>query len=94
MEKVTGIGGLFFRAHDPKALGHWYQQHLGVSLTPSSYEESVWEQDAGPTVFSPLPETSDHFGDAHKLWMVNFFESGISTGSQPNLTNCRNRDQD
>src|ERR1700681_1046596 len=28
---VTGIGGLFFRAHDPKALGHWYQQHLGVS---------------------------------------------------------------
>jgi hypothetical protein len=35
MEKVTGIGGLFFRAH-PKALGSWYQQHLGVSLTPSS----------------------------------------------------------
>jgi hypothetical protein len=28
MEKVTGIGGLFFRAHDPKALGSWYQQHL------------------------------------------------------------------
>jgi glyoxylase I family protein len=42
MEKVTGIGGLFFRAHDPKALGSWYQQHLGVSLTPSSYEEPVW----------------------------------------------------
>jgi hypothetical protein len=41
MEKVTGIGGLFFRAHDPKALGHWYQQHLGVSLTPSSYGESA-----------------------------------------------------
>jgi len=72
MEKVTGIGGLFFRAHDPKALGHWYQQHLGVSLTPSSYEESVWEQEAGPTVFSPFPETSDHFEDAHKVWMVNF----------------------
>ena len=33
MEKVTGIGGLFFRAHDPKALAFWYQQHLGVSLT-------------------------------------------------------------
>ena len=32
MEKVTGIGGLFFRAHDAKALGQWYQQHLGVSL--------------------------------------------------------------
>jgi glyoxylase I family protein len=72
MEKVTGIGGLFFRAHDPKALGQWYQQRLGVSLTPSSYEESVWQQEAGPTVFSPFPETSDYFGDANKVWMVNF----------------------
>jgi glyoxylase I family protein len=71
-EKVTGIGGLFFRAHDPKALGRWYQQHLGVSLTPSSYEDSVWQQEAGPTVFAPFEETSDYFGDAHKVWMVNF----------------------
>jgi len=72
MEKVTGIGGLFFRAHDPKALGRWYQQHLGVSLTPTSYEESPWQQEAGPTVFAPFEETSDYFGDAHKFWMVNF----------------------
>jgi glyoxylase I family protein len=72
MEKVTGIGGLFFRAHDPKTLASWYQKHLGVSLTPSSYDEPVWEQEAGPTVFGPFPETSDYFGDAHKVWMVNF----------------------
>ena len=72
MEKVTGIGGLFFRAHDPAALGRWYQQHLGVSLTPSSYEESAWQQEAGPTVFAPFAETSDYFGDVHKVWMVNF----------------------
>jgi glyoxylase I family protein len=39
MERVTGIGGLFFRARDPAALGQWYQEHLGVTLTPSSYEE-------------------------------------------------------
>jgi hypothetical protein len=44
MEKVTRIGGLFFRAHDPKALGRWYQQHLGISLTPSSLQGSVWQQ--------------------------------------------------
>ncbi len=72
MEKVTGIGGLFFRAHDPKALAGWYQQHLGVSLIPSSYEESPWQQEAGPTAFAPFPETSDYFGDAQKSWMVNF----------------------
>jgi hypothetical protein len=62
MEEVTGIGGLFFRAHDPTALGHWYQEHLGVSLTPSSYEEPVWRQQAGPTAFSPFLATSDYFG--------------------------------
>jgi len=72
MEKVTGIGGLFFRAHDPKALGLWYQQHLGISLTPSSEGGSVWEQEAGPTVFAPFPETTKYFGDAQKAWMVNF----------------------
>jgi glyoxylase I family protein len=72
MEKVTGIGGLFFRAHDPKALARWYQQHLGVSLIPTSYEDSPWQQEAGPTAFAPFAETSNYFGDAHKVWMVNF----------------------
>jgi hypothetical protein len=35
MEKVAGIGGFFFRAHDPKALANWYQQHLGTCRTMS-----------------------------------------------------------
>src|SRR5215472_16024151 len=72
MEKVAGIGGLFFRAHDPKALGNWYLQHLGIALTPTSNDSPVWQQQAGPTVFSPFPETSGYFGDPHKVWMVNF----------------------
>jgi predicted enzyme related to lactoylglutathione lyase len=71
MEKVTGIGGLFFRAHDPKALGRWYQQHLGITVIPSG-QDSVWQQEAGPTSFTPFKETSDYFGDATKSWMVNF----------------------
>ena len=72
MEKVAGIGGLFFRARDPKALGNWYQQHLGIALTPTSEGGSVWQQEAGPTAFSPFPETTKYFGDANKAWMVNF----------------------
>jgi glyoxylase I family protein len=72
MEKVAGIGGLFFRAHDPKALGNWYQQHLGISLTPTSEGGTVWQQEAGPTAFSPFPETTKYFGDPQKVWMVNF----------------------
>jgi glyoxylase I family protein len=72
MEKVTGIGGLFFRAKDPEALGRWYQQHLGITLTPTSNGDPVWEQEGGPTVFSPFPETTKYFGDSSKVWMVNF----------------------
>ena len=68
MEKVIGIGGLFFRAHDPKALELWYQQHLGIS----GYGDSVWQQEAGPTSFTPFKETSNYFGDPQKSWMVNF----------------------
>ena len=72
MEKVAGIGGLFFRARDPKALGNWYQQHLGISLTPTSEGGTVWQQEAGPTAFTPFPETTKYFGDPNKGWMVNF----------------------
>jgi predicted enzyme related to lactoylglutathione lyase len=72
MEKVAGIGGLFFRARDPKALGNWYQQHLGIALTPTGERGTVWQQEAGPTAFSPFPETTKYFGDANKVWMVNF----------------------
>jgi predicted enzyme related to lactoylglutathione lyase len=72
IEKVTGIGGFFFRAKDPKALGRWYQQHLGISLIPTSSEESPWQQEAGPTAFAPFKETSGYFGDITKVWMLNF----------------------
>jgi predicted enzyme related to lactoylglutathione lyase len=72
MEKVTGIGGLFFRARDPAALGRWYEQHLGVTLTPASYDEPPWQQEAGPTVFSPFPESTEYFGRPEQGWMVNF----------------------
>ena len=71
-EIVTGIGGLFFRAHDPGTLAKWYQEHLGVFLTPQSNNDPVWQQQAGPTVFSPFPEKTGYFGDPAKQWMVNF----------------------
>jgi glyoxylase I family protein len=72
MEKATGIGGFFFRAKDPKALALWYQQHLGILPIPTSYGETGWQQEAGPTAFAPFPETSKYFGDAQKVWMLNF----------------------
>jgi predicted enzyme related to lactoylglutathione lyase len=65
---VTGIGGLFFRSNDPKGLAAWYLKHLGVGAPPGVY---VWDQQAGPTVFSPFEKDSDYFA-ADKPFMLNF----------------------
>jgi hypothetical protein len=54
MHKVLGIGGLFFRSKDPAALAKWYEDNLGVKVVPSTYEESPWVQESGPTVFAPF----------------------------------------
>ena len=72
METVAGIGGFFFRAQDPKALTNWYRDHLGIGLTATGGGAHVWQQEAGPTSFTPFPETSKYFGDSSKVWMLNF----------------------
>lgn len=66
MTKVTGIGGIFFRAQDPAALNDWYRVHLGITQP----EVAVWMQEAGPTVFSPFRADSDYFA-ADRQWMLN-----------------------
>ena len=71
-EKVVGIGGFFFRSKDPAALGKWYEQHLGITPSPTSMDSPVWTQQAGQTLFTPFPETTHYFGDASKQWMMNF----------------------
>ena len=66
MARVTGIGGVFFRASDPAALGDWYRTHLGITRP----DVGIWMQEAGPTVFSPFAASTDYFA-ADKKWMLN-----------------------
>src|SRR6267142_198426 len=72
MERVMGIGGLFFRAKDPKTLVEWYRKNLGVDPVPADYGQKSWSQEAGPTAFAPFPKDSEYFGNAEKNWMINF----------------------
>ena len=62
MARITGIGGVFFRARDTDALGKWYEQHLGIP--------GFWSQDAGMTVFAPFKVDTTYF-PADKQWMIN-----------------------
>jgi glyoxylase I family protein len=72
VERVTGIGGFFFRARDPEALARWYQERLGVTTVPETYEDRAWRQEAGETVFAPFRQDSEMIGPPEHTWMINF----------------------
>ena len=65
---VTGIGGFFFRADDHKALAKWYNKHFGINDEEHGW---TWQQDAGPTVFSPFKRDTDYFGNDEQAFMLN-----------------------
>jgi len=69
MQRVTGIGGFFFRARDPAGLAAWYEANLGISSTDTAWS---WSQQAGPTLFSPFPTDTDYFGRLEQQTMLNF----------------------
>lgn len=68
--RVTGIGGIFFRADDPDALAAWYSEHLGVtSFGP-------WPQAEGLSVFAPFKADTDYWPESKK-WMLNLRVDGL-----------------
>jgi len=73
MKKVTGIGGVFFKCKDPKAITEWYQKHLGLETNPygASFEwyESQNSTQKAQTQWTPFPENSAYFD---KGFMINY----------------------
>jgi predicted enzyme related to lactoylglutathione lyase len=73
MAKAIGIGGIFFKARDPKALADWYAKHLG--LTISDFGGAMFPEDAqrpGVTMWSPFKHDTGYFAPSDKPFMVNF----------------------
>jgi predicted enzyme related to lactoylglutathione lyase len=68
VERVLGIGGYFIRAADPKALGAWYRDCLGLDAN----ENGLWDQGTGPTVFATFEPDTDYFGAGSQQTMLNF----------------------
>ncbi|WP_224815269.1 VOC family protein [Hasllibacter sp. MH4015] len=77
MQKVDGIGGLFFVAKDADALAKWYRDHLGIDLVPGDYDTPPWTQEAGETVFAPFTTLTSPMTDAPRPFMVNFRVSDL-----------------
>lgn len=69
MERVLGIGGVFFKARDPQSLARWYRDNLGVALEPDQSYGLFVASEGDQTVFSIFDAGSDYFpGHA----MINF----------------------
>ena len=71
MERVVGIGGMFFKARDPGALAAWYREHLGVPIADGQCYASFKSGGAGEeTVWAAFPSDTNYFGGGSL--MVNY----------------------
>jgi predicted enzyme related to lactoylglutathione lyase len=71
MDRVTGIGGIFFKAKDPKAMQEWYKQHLGIDVQDWGGAVFEWT-DGGTTVWNIAPADAESFAPSTAPFMVNY----------------------
>src|SRR4051812_36439283 len=79
MERVNGIGGVFFKAQDPTAMAAWDASHLGVGSGDggAAFAEFLWREhdradSVGRTVWSLFPKETEYFGSGPSPFMINY----------------------
>jgi predicted enzyme related to lactoylglutathione lyase len=77
MKRVTGIGGIFFKAQDPATMRAWYQRHLGIDVqawggAAFSWADADGAPTGGMTVWSIGSSDSDQFAPSQARFMINY----------------------
>jgi predicted enzyme related to lactoylglutathione lyase len=77
MKRVTGIGGVFFKAKDPENLKAWYRDHLGIMPDADGYVSFPWReaeepQRRGYTVWTPFSSSTRYFDPSKASFMINY----------------------
>ncbi len=77
MRRVTGIGGIFFKAKDPEALHGWYKRHLGIDVQEWGGTAFRWTDEkgtpvAGTTAWSVVSAEAHNFAPSTASFMVNY----------------------
>ena len=77
MKRITGIGGIFLKAKDPKAMYAWYEKHLGLKQVPEAQavvfdwkDASTGEQ--AQTMWSLFEHSSKYFDPSTSPVMINY----------------------
>lgn len=81
MERVTGIGGVFFKARDPEGMAKWYGKHLGIQAE-HGYADFTWREkdhpdQIGHTAWAIFETDATHFGQSSKSLMINYRVSNL-----------------
>lgn len=75
MKKVTGIGGIFFKAKDTKVINDWYKKNLGLETGTYgvSFEWKEKETDkVATTQWAPFKVDTSYFEPSEKEFMINY----------------------
>jgi len=76
MKKVTGIGGIFFKCKDPKAMNEWYNKHLGIDASQYGASFTFANEDGtakkGLLQWTLFPYTTNYFDPSGKDYMINY----------------------
>lgn len=76
MKRVTGLGGIFFKAKDSQKMKEWYDRHLGIPSGPHGghFEWRDFEDPdkKGITAWSILKENTDYFDPSSQAYMINY----------------------
>ena len=80
-ERVTGIGGLFFKTKNPKKIKEWYQKHLGFDVDDWGFTFWWKQKNVKPsrTQWSPFPSDTDYFEPSSKDYMFNYRVSNLES---------------
>jgi len=76
MKRVTGLGGVFFKADDPTGLYAWYEKHLGLKQESGHGVEFKWRHaddgSEGMTVLAIFPKSTKYFDPSPSPFKLNF----------------------
>ncbi|HEY5072541.1 MAG TPA: VOC family protein [Caulobacteraceae bacterium] len=72
--RITGVGGVFFRSKDPKALAAWYRDVLGLTLQPWGGATLRYDAPGRPpfVVWNPVPQSTGYLAPSTREFMIDF----------------------
>ena len=73
MARITGLGGIFIKSRDPKALSTWYREKLGIAVEGWGGAMLKHHKDAPDyTLWNPFEEGTQYFAPSSRDVMINF----------------------